>query len=69
MIRYYSTAATSDAAYVIGGYQDNNYSKTIVEFKNNQWRKLGDLTQERRYHSSISVGFRTMVIGGYTDSG
>ena len=34
-VYYYSTAATSDAAYVIGGYQDGIYSTTIVEFKNN----------------------------------
>ena len=69
MVSYYSTAATSDAAYVIGGYQDGSYSTTIAEFKNNQWRKLGDLTQGRQHHGSISVGFRTMVVGGYTNSG
>ena len=69
MVCYYSTAATSDAAYVIGGYQDSGYSTTIAEFKNNQWRKLSDLRQGRMYHGSISVGYRTMVVGGYTNSG
>ena len=68
-VYYYSTAATSDAAYVIGGYQDGIYSTTIVEFKNNQWRKLSDLRQGRMYHGSISVDFRTMVVGGNTSSG
>ena len=65
-ISYYSTAATSDAAYIIGGYP---YYSTIAEFKDNQWRKLGDLEQQRYGHGSISDGLRTMVVGGYTNSG
>ena len=69
VVCYYSTTSTSDAAYLIGGYQDAGYSTTIAEFKNNQWRKLGDLNQGRNYHGSISVGSRTMVVGGYTGSG
>ena len=64
----YSTAATSDAAFIIGGYQDGYYSTTITEFKNNQWRKVGDLAQARYGHSSISVGLRTMIVGGVTAS-
>ena len=64
----YSTAATFDAAYIIAGWA-GDYLKTIAEFKNNQWRKVGDLTQQRYGHASISVGLRTMVVGGYTDSG
>ena len=65
-ICYYSTAATDDAAYIIGGYDGANYSRTIAEFKNDQWRKLGDLTQGRQRHNSISIGQKTMVVGGYT---
>ena len=61
----YSTAATADTAYIIGGYQGSSYSTTIAQFKNNQWSKAGDLTQGREYHGSISVGTETMVIGGY----
>ena len=67
-ISYYSAASSPDAAYIIGGYHVDSYS-TIAEFKNNQWRKLGDLTQGRYYHGSISVGSRTMVVGGWTKSG
>jgi len=38
---------------------------TIAEFKNNQWRQLGNpLSLGRRYHGSITVGDQTMVIGG-----
>ena len=65
----YSTAATDEAAYIIAGVHDSSYSPTIAELKNEQWRKLGDLTQARRYHGSISIGQRTMVVGGYTQTG
>ena len=64
----YSTAATDEAAYIIGGYQGSDYSSTIAEFKNEQWRKLGDLTQGRMYHGSISIGHQTMILGGTTSS-
>ena len=64
----YSTAATDEAAYIIGGYQGSDYSSTIAEFKNEQWRKLGDLTQGRQYHGSISVGDQAMIVGGATRS-
>ena len=63
----YSTAATYEAAYIIGGYQDSTYSSTIAEFKNDMWRKLGDLTQARNHHRSISIGQQTMILGGSVD--
>ena len=65
-IHWYSTAATDEAAYIIGGYQDTNYSRTIAAFKNDQWRKLDDLTQGRCVHASISIGQQTMIVGGQT---
>ena len=58
---YYSTAATDEAAYIIGGYQDDYHSQSIAEFKNDQWRILGGLTQGKYCHGSISVGQQTMV--------
>ena len=61
---FYSTAATDDAAYIIGGNQGSSSSPTIAEFKNGQWRKLGDLTQGRQVHGSISIGQLTLVVGG-----
>ena len=67
-VHWYSTAATDEAAYIIGGYQGSEYSRTIAEFKNDQWRKLGDLTQGRYRHGSISIGHQTMVVGGQTSS-
>ena len=65
-IHWYSTAATDEAAYIIGG---PGYSDSIAEFKNEQWRKLGNLTQGRQVHGSISIGQRTMVLGENTGSG
>ena len=62
-------ASTDKAAYIIGGYQDSTYSQNIAEFKDDRWRKLGDLTQGRVWHSSISFGHQTMIVGGQTSSG
>jgi len=62
----YSTAETDEAAYIIGGYDSYTYSPIIAEFKNDRWRNLGDLTQGRYYHGSISIGQKTMIVGGYT---
>ena len=64
----YSTAATTDTAYIIGGIQEASYSTTIAQFKNFQWSKVGDLTQGRRGHGSVSVGTETMMIGGSVSS-
>ena len=68
-IYYYSTAATDEVAYIIGGSDGPSYFQSIAEFKNDRWRKLSDLTQGRAGHGSISIGQRTMVVGGQTRSG
>ena len=65
-IREYSTASTSYAAYIIGGY----YTKRVVaEFKDNQWRQLNNLNKGRYMHGSLSVGDQTIIIGGTAESG
>ena len=43
-ISHYSTASTSNAAYIIGGRYT---SDVIAEFKASQWRRLGNLFKER----------------------
>ena len=65
----YSTAATDTAAYIIGGSVSWSFESTIAEFKNNKWRKFGDLTTGRRWHSSISFGGETIILGGVVYSG
>ena len=58
----YSTASTSEAAYIIGG---QTTQAIIAEFKNDGWLQFGTLTQGRQYHGSITLGDETMVVGGY----
>ena len=64
-ISHYSTASTSDAAYIIGGF----YTSSIVaEFKDNQWRQLDNLNSPRKFHASLSVGDQTIIVGGYVEN-
>ena len=60
----YSTASTSEAAYIIGGYYTGDI---IAEFKHDSWRQIGTLTKGRGYHGAIAIGNHFMVIGGYSD--
>ena len=58
-------ASTSDAAFILGGYNDDGYTvDRIVEFRDNKWTLWGTLSTVRRLHGSISSGDETMVIGG-----
>ena len=59
-IAYYSTASTSEAAYIIGGYAP----QIIAEFRSNSWRQMGTLAKGRDSHGSITLNGETMVIGG-----
>ena len=66
-IYYYSTSHTSDAAYIIGGrmyYASDDEQNIVTEFKEGQWRRLKDLNNPRYKHNSITIGGKTMVIGG-----
>ena len=57
----YSTASTSEAAYIIGG----RYTRDIIaQFKNDAWSQFGTLAKGRSHHGSISFGNQFMVIGG-----
>ena len=60
-ILYYSTASTSEAAYIIGGSDSKD---VIAEFKNDAWKQLETLAKARYGHNSISLGDETMIIGG-----
>ena len=62
-IAWYSTASTSEAAYIIGGW----YTEDIIaEFRNNSWRQMGTLAKGRSGHGSITLNGETMVIGGWS---
>ena len=62
----YSTASTSEAAYIIGGRHNQN---RIAEFKNDSWRQMGTLAKKRSEHGSIQLGNEVMVIGGFFPDG
>ena len=62
-ISHYSTASTSEAAYIIGGWYSEN---RIAEFKNDSWRLIRKLARGRDHHGTIQLGDEVMVIGGWT---
>ena len=59
----YSTASTSEAAYIIGGMVTG---EIIAAFKNDAWSQFGTLAKGRYNHGSISLGNEFMVIGGWS---
>ena len=65
-IYHYSTASTSEAAYIIGGTDTKDI---IAEFRNYSWRQMGTLAKGRHSHGSITLNGETMVIGGYGSNG
>ena len=63
----YATASTDSAAYIIGGVGDGYETvSTIAEYKNNKWRKFGDLTKKRYDSSAIFFNGEYIIVGGYT---
>ena len=66
----YSTASTETAAYFIGGEDvGGKYLSTIAEFKDDEWRKVGELVKARSSPSAISIGDETVILGGYAVKG
>ena len=71
---HYGTAHTDESVYIIGGLSDFTTSildntipsktSTIAEYKNGVWTKIGNLKQARESHGAITVGGRTLIIGG-----
>ena len=62
----YATASTDSAAYIIGGY-GGGYVSTIAEYKNNKWRKFGDLTKKRHSSSAIFYNGEYIIVGGVVE--
>ena len=65
----YATASTDSAAYIIGGYNGDDYVSTIAEYKNNKWRQIGNLNEPKYKMSAIFNNGEYIVVGGYVDSG
>ena len=66
-ISFYATASTDESVYIIGGFTAGSPSRTtaIAEYKDGNWKLVGNLAQARSDHSAITSGYTTMVIGGY----
>ena len=70
-ISRYATAQTDESVFIIGGDPGNYpyYSSTIAEYKNGNWKNIGNLAQARRGHGAITSGSVTMVAGGESNDG
>ena len=61
----YSTASTADAVYIIGGQHTEDI---IAEFKDNNWRQLGNLRRGRYNHNSLAIDNQIISVGGYCEN-
>ena len=68
-VGYYSTASSSEAVYIIGGFNGGDpYDSTIAKFTDNNWSKTGELKAGRYAHSSITYNEVTITLGGFIRS-
>ena len=67
----YASASTSDSVLIIGGFTAGSpdYTSTIAEYKDGNWKNVGNLAQARHAHGAITSGSITMVVGGEAKSG
>ena len=65
----YATASTDSAAYIIGGWNGDERVSTIAEYKNNKWRKIGNLNEPKGALSAIFNNGEYIVVGGQRQSG
>jgi len=72
----YSTTSTSEAIFIIGGFTNfatpgtqpvhNRYTTTIAKYQDKIWTNVGNLKVGRHIHSSITMGSKVMIVGGWT---
>ena len=43
------------------------YTSTIAEYKDGNWKNVGNLAQARYGHGAITSGSITMVVGGWAN--
>ena len=60
-IASYSTAQTSNAVYIIGGFWTRNI---VAKYMDNEWLQKATLNQGRAQHGTITFEGQTMIIGG-----
>ena len=64
----YATASTDSAAYIIGGKNDGEKISTIAEYKNSNWRAIGNLNEPKSYLSAIFNNGEYIAVGGDVNS-
>ena len=54
----YASASTSDNVLIIGGFTAGSpdYTSTIAEYKDGNWKNVGNLAQARYGHGAITSG-------------
>ena len=67
-ISHYATSSTNIAAYIIGGYDGSKLVSTIAEFKNDQWRNIGNLNEQKNSLSAIFHDGEYIIVGGNLES-
>ena len=65
----YATASTDSAAYILGGWigtdiADHWKTSIIAEYKNNEWRNVGNLNEIKSSHSAIFHNGEYFIVGG-----
>ena len=58
-IHHFSTSYTDDAVFIIGGF---NNEKTVAEYKNGQWSKVGELKDLRMFPYALKFGKQTVIL-------
>ena len=59
-----SALISSPGKITIFGGDDIGYKKSVVEFTEGEWNKIGDLIWPRSAHNVINIGQETLIIGG-----
>ena len=50
---------------VFGGWKYPSHIKTVAQFENDEWKKLGDLLESRGGHNAIVFDGDILIVGGY----
>ena len=68
----YATASTDSAAYILGGWigkdnWPNSRTSITAEYKNNEWRNIGNLNEIKSCHSAIFYNGEYFIVGGQAE--
>ena len=64
-IYYTALVSIGGRVMVFGGYASPSRIKTVAQFENDEWSKLGDLLESRRGHNAILFDGDILIIGGW----